>query len=125
VGCAQTDPASVCNHIATLQHGSDPAAVEHIKDYNRRCVGPMTEARLSRPEEYRCWSKCMVDVASWPDTVRCDGCVGSNQEFELFQLSKTRKKAEQARDKEQKAATPSASSSAEGGSCAEDAACGR
>ena len=123
-GCAQTEPGSVCDHIATLQHGSQ--ATDRIKEYKRLCLGPMTQAKLNRPEEYRCWSKCIVGVATWPDSVRCDGCVGSNEEFQLFQLSKTRKRLEaeqQQRDKA-KNASPSAQPP-EGGSCgAEDAACG-
>ena len=120
LGCAQTDPDSVCGHIAQLQHGSAPNASERIADYKRLCRGPMTNAKSSRPPEYTCWSKCIVGVTTWADSVRCDGCVGGRTEFELFQLSKTRKKQEQQREK----AAPAVSSGpAEGGACTDDAAC--
>jgi hypothetical protein len=126
-GCAQTEPAAMCDHIATLQHGTEPSAAARIKDYKRLCIGPMTKAKLSYPIEYRCWSKCMSDVTTWPDSVQCDGCVGSHEEFELFQVSKTRKKLEQeqARQKDKTSPAPSASSPVVGGSCADDAACDR
>lgn len=122
-GCAQTDPDSVCSHIAKLQHASAPNASDRMADYTRLCRAPMAQAKALRPAEYGCWSKCIVEVQSWADSVRCDGCVGSRTEFELFQLSKTRKKQEQARDR---AAAPSASGApapSNGGACAADAAC--
>lgn len=118
LGCAQTDPASVCEHIARLQHGG---ANDRIKDYARRCKAPMTEAKLNRPAEYRCWSKCIVAVQAWPDSVRCDPCVGSLSDFELFQLSKSRKKQD---TKPPASASASASSAPlEAGSCGADDVC--
>lgn len=124
VGCAQTDPASMCNHVADLQHGRESANAARVKEYKRLCLGPMTQAKLDRPEEYRCWSKCMLGINSWPETARCDSCVGSRTEFELFQVSKTRKKAEQERQKDTPSPAPSGSTPAEAGSCGDGAACG-
>jgi hypothetical protein len=113
-GCAQTDPNSVCSHIARLQHGSAPNAADRIADYERLCRAPMTQAKLDRPIEYKCWSKCIVQSASWPETVGCDSCVGSATQFELFQASKTKKKQQQ----REKTVPP-----VEGGACSDDAAC--
>jgi hypothetical protein len=111
LGCARTEPDSMCDHIATLQHGTDPSAAARIKDYKRLCIGPMTKAKLSYPVEYHCWSKCIADVTSWPDSVRCDGCAGNHEEFELFQVSKTRKKQEQEHTRDKDRSAPSASAS--------------
>lgn len=112
-GCAQTDPVSVCEHIAGLQpSGGAP------KDYVRRCLKPMNEAKFSHPEEYRCWSKCVVEVKAWPDSARCDPCVEGKSAFEIFQYTKARQKQEDARKAQTSPSAaallppPSASSSA-------------
>lgn len=114
-GCAQTDPGSVCQHIAGLQQSGSAA-----KDYVRRCIKPMNEARLNQPDAYRCWSKCVVEVKAWPDSARCDHCLTAKMtEFDLFQYTKARQKQEDARKAQQ---APSASAPAPSDSVAPPAA---
>jgi len=108
-GCAQTDPQSVCEHIAGLQQSGSAA-----KDYVRRCLKPMNDARGAHPDPYRCWSKCVVEVKSWPESARCDQCLSAKTtEFEIFQYTKAKQKQEDARKAQQapSATAPSAPAS--------------
>ncbi|HQP34331.1 MAG TPA: hypothetical protein PLI95_04105 [Polyangiaceae bacterium] len=108
-GCKPTDPEAVCDHVARLQPGSTP---DRARDYVRRCVTPMADARAAHPEAYRCWSKCVVEVTAWPDSARCDSCLKKEPEFDIFRYTKTLQRQEEARKAQSPEAPASASASA-------------